>query len=50
MDKAYYVLTDIGPYKAYQVVVLPEWDGWVRSGWLRELKTPVPPKEPTREG
>lgn len=38
--KAYYALTDIGPFKAFQVVVLDEQSGWARSGWLRELIDP----------
>ncbi len=38
--KAYYALTDVGPFRAYQVVVLDEQDGWVRTGYLRELLDP----------
>jgi hypothetical protein len=46
MQRAYYALTDVGPYRAYQVVLLDEQDGWTRTGYLRELKDPAPAQSP----
>jgi hypothetical protein len=40
MDKAYYAITNVGPYKERQVVVLDDADGWTRTGYLRELIDP----------
>jgi hypothetical protein len=42
MEKAYYAVTDFGPFRKGQVVVLDQQDGWVRSGYLRELVDPAP--------
>jgi hypothetical protein len=42
MDKAYYALTDVGPFVKGQVVVLDDQDGWARTGYLRELVNPAP--------
>jgi hypothetical protein len=44
MLKAYWVTTDIGPFRKDQVLVLDEHDGWTRTGWLVELIDP--PREP----
>jgi hypothetical protein len=43
MECVYWVTTDLGPFKTGQVVVLPESDGWVRTGWL--VKLIDPPRE-----
>lgn len=42
MDKAYYAITDVGPFRERQVVVLDDQDGWVRTGYLCELVNPAP--------
>lgn len=42
MDRAYYAITDFGPFRKGQVVVLDEQDGWARTGYLHELVTPDP--------
>jgi hypothetical protein len=49
MDRAYYAITDVGPFRASQVVVLDEQDGWVRTGYLHELVTP-PLRDAWRQG
>lgn len=49
MERAYYSITDVGPFRPGQVVVLDESDGWARSGYLRELINPSPGPEVRRE-
>lgn len=50
MEHAYYAITDVGPFRLGQVVVLPESDGWTRTGYLRELINPAPGPEVGRGG
>lgn len=39
--KAYYAITDVGPYRAFQVVLFEPGDGWTRTGYFRELAMPA---------
>jgi hypothetical protein len=46
MSEAFYAITDVGPYRSYQVVLFDDADardaGWIRSGFFRRIRTPVP--------
>lgn len=44
--KAYYAITDVGPWRAFQVVLLDPDDGWTRTGYLRLLE--MPPRDVVR--
>lgn len=53
MKRAFYVVANVEPYQEHQVLVLDdavEHDaGWVRSGWVVEIR-PIEPEQPTTGG